>query len=558
MDPAALDEQQNNQRTARAKADRPLLPSASENISDLPRSANSPGKKPRSRRTNKTQNESKEPLRTESAKLDDLTEVKRQETTSRPSKPSQSNRLPGPEETVAVPEEESKGELEGTGITERKATTRKKAKKWLHVASLVHVNGFLIETIYNLEKNPPLRHKLHMGKPRPFGSAIEFGTTPIAPPISNGMVESGTILLASGVAPYGSQKQLVAEIKEFIRRYADVPEFWEEIIAHYILMTWVYDRFTAVAYLRFLSEPGTGKSRLLQIIVHLVYKGISASGAITASPLFRLMELWGGTLVIDEADFKDSDAWAEIVKILNCGYMRGVPVIRSERVGGTYEPRSFDPFGPKIIANRSRFQDPALESRCITLEGEEGKLRADVPRQLPPQFFEEAGRLRNKLLQWRFDNFDRIKADESQLLHLEPRLAQIGTPIYSVSDDPEFRKRFLDFLSERGAEERSERPQAVVVEAIKELVKFDDAALAPSDGQLTVKSVTDRANKINETRGMGEAMSAKKVGGIIRSLGFKPKRKQEGYMFPVNPKRLAELVGKYLPVTGESEDGGNG
>jgi hypothetical protein len=24
-------------------------------------------------------------------------------------------------------------------------------------------------------------------------------------------------------------------------------------------MTWVYDRFTAVPYLRFLGEPGTGK-----------------------------------------------------------------------------------------------------------------------------------------------------------------------------------------------------------------------------------------------------------------------------------------------------------
>ncbi len=127
-------------------------------------------------------------------------------------------------------------------------------------------------------------------------------------------------------------------------------------------------------------------------------------------------------------------------------HYKGIPVLRSEKAKDSYEPRSFDVFGPKIIANRSRFADPAVESRCLTLETEKRELRTDIPRQLPPKFFEEARKLRNKLLGWRFENYHRIEVDESDLLHLEPRLTQIGTTIYNVSKDAGFRERFVKWL----------------------------------------------------------------------------------------------------------------
>jgi hypothetical protein len=76
----------------------------------------------------------------------------------------------------------------------------------------------------------------------------------------------GAILLPREAASYGSQADLVASIKRFIHRYADLPEFWEDLSAHYVLMTWMYDRFSAVPYLRFLGEPGTGKTRALQVV----------------------------------------------------------------------------------------------------------------------------------------------------------------------------------------------------------------------------------------------------------------------------------------------------
>ena len=43
-------------------------------------------------------------------------------------------------------------------------------------------------------------------------------------------------------------------------------------------------------------------------------------------------------------------------------------MLRSDKAGDSYEPRAFDVFGPKVIATRRRFEDGALESRCLTLE----------------------------------------------------------------------------------------------------------------------------------------------------------------------------------------------
>ena len=43
----------------------------------------------------------------------------------------------------------------------------------------------------------------------------------------------------------------------------------------------------------------------------------SLSGASTVSPIFHVLEAFNPTLVLDEADFKFSDATADLAKILN-------------------------------------------------------------------------------------------------------------------------------------------------------------------------------------------------------------------------------------------------
>src|SRR5207244_5816333 len=103
--------------------------------------------------------------------------------------------------------------------------------------------------------------------------------------------------------------------------------------------------------LRERGDYGSGKTRFLLVVGALCYKPIFASGASTTSPLFRIMDAFRGTLILDESDFRLSDERAEIVKILNCGNARGFPVLRTEvNRAKEFDPRAYTVFGPKIVA----------------------------------------------------------------------------------------------------------------------------------------------------------------------------------------------------------------
>ena len=65
----------------------------------------------------------------------------------------------------------------------------------------------------------------------------------------------------------------------------------------------------------FRGDYGTGKTRALLAIGSLCYKPFFASGASTVSPIFHVLDAFGGTLVLDEADLRFSDATADLTKI---------------------------------------------------------------------------------------------------------------------------------------------------------------------------------------------------------------------------------------------------
>ena len=110
------------------------------------------------------------------------------------------------------------------------------------------------------------------------------------------------MLLASEPRIYGSEAELVEEIRKFIHRYVDLSEMFENVATHYVLLTWLYDAFNELPYLRLRGDYGSGKTRALLTIGSLCYKGFFASGASTVSPIFHTLDAFRGTLIFDEAD----------------------------------------------------------------------------------------------------------------------------------------------------------------------------------------------------------------------------------------------------------------
>ena len=163
---------------------------------------------------------------------------------------------------------------------------------------------------------------------------------------NNNLIKNEVVLLPSEPEEYGSEETLLGEIQSFIHRYVDVSPLFEKIASYYVLFSWVHDGFNELPYLRVRGDPGSGKTRFLLTIGSLCYKPIFASGASTVSPIFRILDSFHGTLIVDEGDFRFSDEKAEVVKILNNGNVKGFPVLRSESDGKReFNPKAYHVFG---------------------------------------------------------------------------------------------------------------------------------------------------------------------------------------------------------------------
>lgn len=331
-----------------------------------------------------------------------------------------------------------------------------------------------------------------------------------------------TVAFASNMTGYGSLGSLLGEVRDLIHRYVELPLNFEAIAALYILLSWVYEPLPTLPYLRALGDYGTGKTRFLEVAGAIAFRAIRAGGATTSSPIFRIIDMYRGSLVLDEADFARSDAMAEIVKILNSGYKPGSPVLRSEpTIGKKWEPHSYEVFGPKILATRKRWSDRALESRCLTWESE-GLTREDIPLVLGPRFQTEAANLRCKLLGFRLDYLPKVMSfnleDARPVGNLEPRLQEILLPLKAIAQgDTELEATLDEFIAgmqEELEEDRRNSLPALVLEAI--------LSIREEVGELSAKAISERLNQgdlVKEHLERPEqGISPRRVGAIVKSL----------------------------------------
>jgi len=254
--------------------------------------------------------------------------------------------------------------------------------------------------------------------------------SPINP--NSWFIDNWLILFPWSLAEYESDKVLINDIRAFIHKYVDIQEELEIVCVYYIIMTYFFQKFSEVPYLRVIWDYWSWKSRFLKTIGWLCHNPIIVNWWLSSSALFRILDMVKWTLVFDEADLKQSDTTNEVVKILNNGYQKWQSIIRAD--WNKFEVNSYSVFWPKVIWSREDFKDKALESRCITFIMKRTN-RTDIKRNLDEDFEKEALELRNKLINYKYKNYNTISLKEDVIEWLEPRLNQIINPILSVIDD---------------------------------------------------------------------------------------------------------------------------
>ena len=430
---------------------------------------------------------------------------------------------------------------------------RKPSPRPVYTCSAVLGDNSIVEMVYNSKKEET-RFAVFKDNKIAYKKSVldrEKNIKLFPIPAENNLIKNNMVLFPSTAQKYQdrNEKDLIEDVQKFIHKYLDISPFFEEIATYFVLFTWAHDKFNEVPYLRAIGDYGVGKSRFLFTIGFLCYKPIMAGGAVTASAIFRILEQFKGTLVIDEADFKISNYQAEIIKILNQGNSKGTPVLRNENVSrNNYNPKAFDVFGPKIVATRGHYEDKALESRFLVEEMVPKKPRADISINLPDNFRIEALEIRNKLLTYRFRNYSKAKINpELADGKLEPRLNQIIVPLLSIIKDQGKRKNIRRLVSKYDKQIREDRGMQIegeILEAIKNL--FESGRK-----ELTMKEIATYLNKSREIE--ENKITSKKIGYILRQkLNLKPEKKREGYtlFYDKNKKDIKFLLKRYglLPI----------
>lgn len=389
---------------------------------------------------------------------------------------------------------------------------------------------------------------------------LTFQDGNIVVPLQSNLIKEGKILLPSSAEWYQDEATLLSEIEFFIYKYLDLPHpFYLKLVSHYILLTWVFDKLSVVPYLRALGDYGSGKTRFAQVIGSLCYKPLFMAGATSDSFIFRMIEIFKGTLILNELERVNTDLQSQLTVILNNGYERGLFVGRVEGEKKR-EPKVFDVFSPKIITSRSPFKDLALESRILSIPMRPTK-RTDIPPLLDILFWRRAQEIRNKLLMYRFKNLNNPDLeDKSYLLkEVEPRLRQTLLPLLYVIDDKEVEGELVSFavqFQEYIYSERSFETEALVAEKLIDLLK--------NNKHVNVSEVTESVNK---ELGDKEQLTNKAIGKKIRGFGFKTKKVQGLFQIVYNQPTIDYLKDRFnleaskqslpnplsLPMDSESE-----
>jgi putative DNA primase/helicase len=221
--------------------------------------------------------------------------------------------------------------------------------------------------------------------------------------------------------------RLLDDLAATFRRFVVLPEHGDTIGALWSLHTYAFEIGHITPILVIASpDKGCGKTTLRDVLNAVVRSALSTDG-ISAAALFRAIEKWRPTVLLDDFDSwgKEND---ELRGVLNTGYRRGGVYVRC--VGDDSEPRAFVTYAPKAINLIGRLH-PTLHDRAMVITMRR-KLRGEAVESLHGFDGEE---LRRKCARWVTDNAARIQAVNPPMPEgLFNRQADNWRPLLALAD----------------------------------------------------------------------------------------------------------------------------
>ncbi len=226
---------------------------------------------------------------------------------------------------------------------------------------------------------------------------------------------------------------LLNELRRTFLRFLALPEHADVALALWPLYTHAHDLFDVSPFLGITSpEMRCGKTRTLELLSLMVRRALPAAN-VTPAALFRTVEKYAPTLLIDEADTfaKRND---ELRGILNSGHRRATAyIIRT--TGDEHEPRRFSTWCPKAYALIGRMPETVMD-RSIVVTMRRRAPHEETERLYASELEADMNIARRQMARWVADHVQALSAADPELpTSLDDRAADNWRPIIAIADE---------------------------------------------------------------------------------------------------------------------------
>ena len=205
---------------------------------------------------------------------------------------------------------------------------------------------------------------------------------------------------------------LLLSLKRRVQRHVILSNEAATVVALWILFAWVHDTAAVHSPILLVTSPeaNCGKTTLLSIIAFLVPRALLCV-EISEATLFRGIELWQPTIIVDEADVILVNN-EPLRAVFNSGWTRGAVVPRC--IGDERTPHAFPTFCPKSARHEGAQAagHDIVSMHHIELKRKPRMRKSSISGSIDDPGLEE---LRRQALRWSTDNAEALKGAEPEM-----------------------------------------------------------------------------------------------------------------------------------------------
>ena len=346
--------------------------------------------------------------------------------------------------------------------------------------------------------------------------------------------------------------ELYRDVRSFVKNHVDFKDtILYDVVSAWVFHTWFIELFDATTHILVIGLTKTGKTRALETLRAISYRG-ELGVSLTPASLFRSIDAKKITPFISEYQDLAEEERKEVDAIVKGGQKKGELIWRAKpNPAGDYETITFDPFTPMAIGTQiTPREDIANRAFQISMSQSVRRLEKFVDyvkaKELLPQF-----------LYLRY-HYSREKLEEAKVLAdawLEKkkvwgreyeRYLPLLTMFYACGINSDDFTKAIEYDTEHQREVARTTYDAIfVTELIKIYEEEKGAASSTIFGEgvgeqyLKIKTSNLR-EKVVEALGGERKISSQKIGLDLKRLQIQTKRYRDG-TYIEEPKLLEKL-----------------